>query len=97
MVKFGGEIGTLYHIFTPCTPLPFEHCSKKLHFFEMGASLIYPLYIYPLYIHYSRHFYVHLIKLLQLKHSVVVFRELKITSSASYAKKIHLFQRIVRA
>ena len=22
MVKFGGEIGTLYQIFTPCTPLP---------------------------------------------------------------------------
>ena len=53
--------------------------------------------IYPELYHYSRHFYVHLIKLLQLKHSVVVFRELKITSSASYAKKIHLFQRIVRA
>ena len=22
MVRFGGEIGTLYQIFTPCTPLP---------------------------------------------------------------------------
>jgi len=22
MVKFGGEIGTLYQIFTPCTPSP---------------------------------------------------------------------------
>ena len=22
MVKFGGKIGTLYQIFTPCTPLP---------------------------------------------------------------------------
>ena len=28
MVKFEGKIGTLYQIFTPCTPLPlsFEHC-----------------------------------------------------------------------
>ena len=41
--------------------------------------------IYPELYYYSRHFYVYIIKLLQLKHSVVVFRELKITSSVSYA------------
>ena len=53
MVKFEGKIGTLYQIFTPCTHCkfcmmfkrkgggqrPFEQCSKKLHFFERGASL----------------------------------------------------------
>ena len=54
MVKFGGKIGTLYQIFTPCTPCkigqmfkrkgggqrPFEQCSKKLHFSLGMASLI---------------------------------------------------------
>ena len=50
--------------------------------------------IYPELYYYSSHFYVYIIKLLQLKHSVVVLRELKITS---YAKRIHLFQRRVRA
>ena len=55
MVKFGGKIGTLYQIFTPCTPCkigqmfkrkgggggqrPFEQCSKKLHFSLGMASL----------------------------------------------------------
>ena len=41
MVKFWGEIGTLYQIFTPCTPLPKykRACSKKLHFSERRASL----------------------------------------------------------
>ena len=57
MVKFGGEIGTLYQMLKNAFkkhPLqnrtnvqikgggqrPFEQCSKKLHFFERGASLI---------------------------------------------------------
>ena len=57
MVKFGGEIGTLYQMLKNTFkkhPVqnrtnvqinggggqrPFEQCSKKLHFFEMGASL----------------------------------------------------------
>ena len=68
MVKFGGEIGTLYQIFSPifnaqkCVlkntlqnrtnvqikggggQRPFEQRSKKLHFFERGASLTFILF-----------------------------------------------------
>ena len=30
MVKFEGKIGTLYQIFTPCTPLPkYPKCSNE--------------------------------------------------------------------
>ena len=53
--------------------------------------------IYPELYYYSGHFYVYIIKLLQPKYSVVALGELKITCLVSYAKRIHLFQRIVRA
>ena len=38
MVKFGGEIGTLYQIFTPCTPLP--KYKRAFTLFWVGSNIL---------------------------------------------------------